>query len=543
MDTQLVRESDDFSSRKSPDATPHAHVLRNAAAACGLPLQIIHMSDSVPDTDFQVQVFDPSSSRLINPGSVLLAIGLDPTDRLATKHIQRAARAGAAAIVVRADHIPSDVAETVEAAGISLIRLEPGTRWDTVHTDLSRAIETTFAHATSRRSDRDLSLLLDTVSSSINAHVLVLGPTLDVLAHATRPELDADDDVVAAVLERRVSHRIGTLVRDLQRGDADDANFLVAAPWSPGSTVTGLQGDGAIIGFLWVKKPGGDALSGEEITALGSAKKLISRGLISIQGRQNILEDLLGTRVRQLLEAPGSVSGDLTEGLARSEETDAVVLALRHTPSDRAEFSSYVQRVTSMVIATGTAFRIDVQCTTIDGTLYTVVAKPTELSVERIVSFGTRLRWDIEQRLGGRVRVGVGTTVPSIRSVYYSRQAADRVLDIIINRPGPGVATLDDIASLALLRDASDLVDGHRHLRRGIGSSDVFPPESVHTLRVFLDCSGDVVRAAKLLHIHPNTLRYRIRKMAESGVDLQDADQRAVVALELRSGPPQERSS
>jgi hypothetical protein len=43
----------------------------------------------------------------------------------------------------------------------------------------------------------------------------------------------------------------------------------------------------------------------------------------------------------------------------------------------------------------------------------------------------------------------------------------------------------------------------------------------VHTLRVFLDCSGSWKRAAQRLHLHVNTLRYRIERIGElTGRDL-----------------------
>jgi hypothetical protein len=45
--------------------------------------------------------------------------------------------------------------------------------------------------------------------------------------------------------------------------------------------------------------------------------------------------------------------------------------------------------------------------------------------------------------------------------------------------------------------------------------------ELVHTLRVFLDCSGSWKRAAQRLHLHVNTLRYRIERIGElTGRDL-----------------------
>ena len=54
------------------------------------------------------------------------------------------------------------------------------------------------------------------------------------------------------------------------------------------------------------------------------------------------------------------------------------------------------------------------------------------------------------------------------------------------------------------------------------------------TLKVWLDTLVDV-RAAAALFIHPNTLRYRLRRLEEvSGLDLADPEQRFAAMLQLR---------
>ncbi|MDT8915512.1 PucR family transcriptional regulator ligand-binding domain-containing protein [Amycolatopsis sp. PS_44_ISF1] len=59
----------------------------------------------------------------------------------------------------------------------------------------------------------------------------------------------------------------------------------------------------------------------------------------------------------------------------------------------------------------------------------------------------------------------------------------------------------------------------------------------VRTVRVFLECSGSPTRAAKALHIHVNTLRYRIGRAAELlGVDLGDFVAQVDVYLALTAG-------
>ena len=55
------------------------------------------------------------------------------------------------------------------------------------------------------------------------------------------------------------------------------------------------------------------------------------------------------------------------------------------------------------------------------------------------------------------------------------------------------------------------------------------------SLLAYLDGFGDTSSAAKLLNVHENTLRYRIRRLQELfSIDLSDPDTRLVIWLQLR---------
>jgi DNA-binding PucR family transcriptional regulator len=60
----------------------------------------------------------------------------------------------------------------------------------------------------------------------------------------------------------------------------------------------------------------------------------------------------------------------------------------------------------------------------------------------------------------------------------------------------------------------------------------------VETLRAWLDAFGDVIAASSAVYVHPNTFRYRLRRLAEvGGLDLTDADARFAAMLQLRLLP------
>jgi hypothetical protein len=63
------------------------------------------------------------------------------------------------------------------------------------------------------------------------------------------------------------------------------------------------------------------------------------------------------------------------------------------------------------------------------------------------------------------------------------------------------------------------------------------------TLRAWLDAHGDVTATAAALHVHPQTVRYRLASLRETfGEALDDPAARLELALALRSGPARDRT-
>ncbi|WP_424935211.1 MULTISPECIES: helix-turn-helix domain-containing protein, partial [Bacteria] len=57
----------------------------------------------------------------------------------------------------------------------------------------------------------------------------------------------------------------------------------------------------------------------------------------------------------------------------------------------------------------------------------------------------------------------------------------------------------------------------------------------METLKSWLDSFGDVATASARVFTHPNTFRYRLRRLSEiSGLDLTDPDARFSAMVQLR---------
>ena len=137
-----------------------------------------------------------------------------------------------------------------------------------------------------------------------------------------------------------------------------------------------------------------------------------------------------------------------------------------------------------------------------------------------------------------RVLCGVSDPGPA----GQAREVARYALEVAAAAPGP-VAVVPggevDVHRLLLAGAPAELRAALR--RRVLGPLLDYDAEQhadlVHTVRVFLECSGSPTRAAKALHVHVNTLRYRIGRASELlGTDLTEFTDQLDVYLALRAG-------
>ena len=114
----------------------------------------------------------------------------------------------------------------------------------------------------------------------------------------------------------------------------------------------------------------------------------------------------------------------------------------------------------------------------------------------------------------------------------------------VLRRDGDGrtrVALLDDVRGRVqatrlceLVAEDPDLAEGPvARLREWDAAHGTALAQSV---AAYLDAFGNVGAAARRLHVHANTVRYRVRRAVEvSGLDLDDPDQRLVATVLLRA--------
>ncbi|MEV0170296.1 helix-turn-helix domain-containing protein [Streptomyces sp. NPDC050803] len=196
----------------------------------------------------------------------------------------------------------------------------------------------------------------------------------------------------------------------------------------------------------------------------------------------------------------------------------------------------------------------------LDGRLYVVVpdAAPAAEGGARTANGGApdpglaawtaELVGTLRRHMRTPVQAAVATPVPRLADVPAARAEADRILGVVADDPGREVATYADARAAVVLGEILDLLRSRPEIRDPaldvlIRHDRKYGGQLCESLLGYLDAFGDVRTVAQRLHIHPNTLRYRIRRaVALSGIDLDDPAQRLVAMLELRKARPAEAS-
>lgn len=169
--------------------------------------------------------------------------------------------------------------------------------------------------------------------------------------------------------------------------------------------------------------------------------------------------------------------------------------------------------------------------------------------------------------------VAIGPVVPELAQAARSRHEAHLVSRVLRGRaatapatrptaettipPGQAGSSTDRVPDVADISDVRSALDALRVVDTvaELSPPATNPAESMlaydaehrtdlaRTLAFFLSHFGDVAGTSRQLGIHPNTLRYRLRRVRELfSVDLDDPDMRLLAELGLRQAgllPPQ----
>lgn len=493
-------------------------------------------------------ILDLAGGEPVAAGDLLLGVGIrdDGEDAL---HVLRLAAAGqAAALLVKPSGTPSRVVQAAEAAGVALGVVPPGTAWGQLFTLLRTACDASRATLWSANVTPalgDLFALANAVASTLGGATTIEDRNSRVLAYSSldhpldRPRRDT-------ILGRRVPaawvealNRQGIFKRLYQNGEVVRIERLSDSDESISRLAVAVRAGGEILGSIWVAEgEQGFVASAEE--ALRGAAEIAALHLLHHRARPDVERLRRGELLRSILAGELPLTGLGALGLEKG--TPLNVLAFEAELGHGPDAEVLRDRVVAVLGLHAELYRRSASVVAIGDVVYLLLPVPEGTDVERIVALGRELAQQVETATKLSVRAGIGCSVRDIRDAHESREQADRVLEVMRQTGRRGVAHALALNSQIALARLEALAAREPVLRSGklerLAEHDATRDTAyVATLRAYLDAFGDVPAAAARLHIHANTLRYRLARLVEiAGIDLEDPDERLVAHLQLRLG-------
>jgi DNA-binding PucR family transcriptional regulator len=495
-----------------------------------------------------VVLYDPHDEFPFAPGDLLLGVGVrDPAQ--VVDLLRRLGLAGAAALVVKAPvALTDEVRAAVSAAGVALLGLTRAAQW----LQVASLLQTNLADDVGRpvTDDEDLAgvpagdlfALANAVSALLDAPVTIEDRSLRVLAYSGRQE-EADAGRIETILSRQVPERYHRLLDE--RGHLR-ALFSEERPVYVPELVEGMlprvavavRAGGELLGSIWaaVRAP----LSAEREQALVEVSRVVALHLLRHRAGADVGRRLRADLLATVLEGgPGLAAAAARLGIAGHRL--CVLAAAPRSQCEGVVLEAARQRLADALALPLAAVHPRAAVALIGGVTYAVV--PLEPDGEDGGAQALRLAEDFVARTSGRgdAVVGIGDPAGTLHEVSRSRAEAERVLRVLRTRAeGRSVARMCDVQLGSLLLTLSDIVAEQGGATHGPVAALLdydmrHQTNFVPTVLAWLDSFGNVNEAAAAVHVHPNTFRYRLRRLCEiSGLDLDDPDQRLAVMLQLR---------
>jgi hypothetical protein len=510
----------------------HPAVLDLVATPAGL---------DVPITD--VVILDQTEPAPPGAGTVVLAVGVEE-ETARVELVQRLGRAAVAAVVFRGAATGSAAAEAAAASGVALLAAPAQLSWGQLF-GLLQTASTTAPGAAELPGPPlgDLFALANAVAAMIGGATTIEDPQSRVLAYSTlghpidlpRRETILGRQVPSDWLARL--HEAGVFRRLWQTDEVVHVDHTITdEPSYINRIAIAVRAGGELLGSIWVIEAD-QALGAEAERALREAAGIAALHLLRHRTAQDVDRRRRSDALLAALEGQevGAAARALL-GLDRART--ATVVAFDAGGGHDAEALMRAHRVADLIAVYCESYRRQATCAVSGTRVYALVPGDTDGSVEPVRGLAQAIVDRAARALHTPVRAGIGSPGAAGEPIAGSRREADQVLDALpVDR---AVAAIDEVRPQVLLHRLRELAATDPQLRAGrldaLAEQDATKGTAwIPTLRAYFDAFGDMAGASARVSVHPNTFRYRLRRITEVfGLDLDDPDERLALELQLR---------
>lgn len=511
-------------------------------------------ADRAVDID-SIVIYDAVEDAAWDRHALVLGAGLSDPEQI-VRVIDGLGAHSATGLILRTPiTITPEIRSAAERSGVPILGLMRGASWVQLTTILRSVLsyDAVGEHGNEMLGgvpSGDLFALANAIAALLDAPVTIEDRSSRVLAFSGRQD-EADPSRIGTILDRRVSV---ARTRDLEDRGVFRELYRADEPIFVEPPASGLEGftmprvalairaGDEILGSIWaaVRQP----LPPDRAETFRDIGKLVALHLLSQRAGADVERRLRADLLATALEG-GAGASEAADRLGLANHA-AVVMALglddEWSPNaSHADRVAERQRLGDALAMHLLAAQPGSTSALVGNVVYGIV--PVSGSGEGATVRVTRLAHELLDRTGthDRTIVGIGAVANEPAALASSRQAADRALRVMRSSSQKSrVGCIEDVSIDALLIELGDLM----HAR---GDAIIGPVARlleydqrhrsclVESLRAWLDCFGDMVAASQTVRVHPNSFRYRLRRISEvGGIDLADPRSRLALTLQLR---------
>ncbi|MEV0590021.1 PucR family transcriptional regulator [Nonomuraea cavernae] len=490
-----------------------------------------------------VVVHDPTDPRAAT-GDVFLAVGVESAAEAV--RLSRAARA--TVVLVREGTALGERAlgetaldETVLAeardGGVAVLLVDPEVSWSQLF-GVVYGLVLEGRETEAGRGPTDLFAFADTLAGELGYPVTIEDQMSRVLAYSGSQQT-ADPVRLETILGRRVSEAMHRLLESkgvfAHLAISDEPVFVEPSPAHGlrGRMVVAVRAGRELLGSIWVECE--QPLAGAQCTVLADGARAVALHLLRSRVSADLERRVESDLVIQLLEGTADVSAVISRLGLPGGQFRVIALQAHIAEERHAAILLAFERAT-----TGFGWSRPGRSALFGNTLYTVLPSGGDVTAA--------LDWlaAIVAVLPRQVTVLAGVGGPATPAqLPASRQEADESLALRASRSGGDPAVVyDESWDEILLQRLRAAASAGRAPARG-PVADLTRHDAEHgtryieTLRAWLEAQGDLAVAAGRLGVHPNTVRYRLRKMdaiTNLRLDLPEKRLAMIIALAVHRG-------
>jgi hypothetical protein len=486
-------------------------------------------------------VYDPLDSLPDVPGGVLLMAGMDPSSPDCSRALEAAAARGFCAVVIKSRGAAHDelvrVALSIPIAVLSVVDDAPWTHVGNLITALMRS--RSIFDAAADTAGGDLFVLANAVATIFDGAVAIEDVDRNVLAYSNLEHHQIDPLRRSGILSRQVPDRAK---HNEQYHRLMLSTGIVRFPYDPSDgelprSAAAVRAGPEELGSIWVIEPKRKAGPDAEV-ALLEAARLAAIQILQSRSSVNLERQVRAEWLRSVFDGSGTdASTSARFGLLPN--VPSVMVAFLFKATDSPSTPPLMRQLVGIVEQHCSVFRANVSCVSIGPVAYVLFPAVRE------AAFPLRLAQGAAAAVGSRLGHGVYAAVSSPNAgageLAEMQQEVFEILSVLSSAPHlPDVAGASDVqAQLLLTHLEGDLRDKPRLRHPGVNAlidHDIARGTNYReSLCAYFAAMGDIGVAALALNVHPNTLRYRIKRAGTLfGLRLDKPDDQLAIWLQLR---------